>query len=116
MGDGGVFCSKQIYTRAMTTLGCSAGMSNEAGLCYPTCGSGYDGLGPVCWSQCPRDHPFQCGAACAVNQSACASAVGDMVTNTVSAALTVASFAFGGPGVFSGIRAGIKGAPAVEAA
>lgn len=116
MTDSGAFCSKHFYTRAMTTPGCAPGTSNESGLCYSSCGSGFDGNGPVCWSQCPSDHPFQCGAACAVNQSACAAAVGDMVYSTVGVAINAASFVLGGPGLTQAGRVAMEGAETARTA
>ena len=37
---------------------CNDGKENNAGLCYPPCdrASGYRGVGPVCWLDCPRDY------------------------------------------------------------
>jgi hypothetical protein len=34
------------------TCECPAGKEYQAGLCYPTCNSGYHGVGPVCWATC----------------------------------------------------------------
>ncbi len=116
MTDSGAFCSKQTYTRSMTVPGCASGTTNDSGLCYSSCGAGFDGVGPVCWSQCPSDHPFQCGAACAVNQSACAAAVGNMVYSTVGVAINAASFVLGGPGITTAGRAALEGAETARTA
>ena len=41
---------KTSYGRgAGVTLGWLPGEEYDAGLCYPPCPSGYDGVGPVCW-------------------------------------------------------------------
>lgn len=44
---------------------CRSGLEYDAGLCYDKCDSGYDGIGPVCWSYCPPEAPVSCGAGCA---------------------------------------------------
>ncbi len=99
-GDGGVFCSKQEYGRKVTVPStCATGTDLDGALCYPSCGNGYTGVGPVCWGNCPSDHSYRCGAACAVSQSACQAAVGNMVLSTAGVALNVASMALGGPGL-----------------
>jgi len=39
-------------------------MENNAGLCYPLCQTGYTGVGPVCWVNCPSgwtDEGLFCG-------------------------------------------------------
>lgn len=33
-------------------LGCSETEEYDAGLCYPKCREGYDGVGPYCWAAC----------------------------------------------------------------
>ena len=111
MPDIGVSCTKQTSTRGMGTVpNCGAGLSYDAGLCYEGCPRDYDGVGPVCWSKCPPDYPFPCGAGCAVNEAACAAAVTEMTVETVSFAATMLSFPFGGPGAMSAARAGVTAA------
>jgi hypothetical protein len=42
---------------------CGAGREYDAGLCYPLCASGFNGVGPVCWGACPAgfaDHGATC--------------------------------------------------------
>ena len=34
-------------------MSCDAGLDKDAGLCYKKCTDKYDGVGPVCWGQCP---------------------------------------------------------------
>ena len=105
MADIGVSCTKQTSTRGMGTVpNCGAGLSYDAGLCYEGCPRDYDGVGPVCWSKCPPDYPFPCGAGCAVNETACAAAVTEMTVETVSFAATMLSFPFGGPGAMSAAK------------
>ena len=45
---------KHIYDRGVGTLpipDCGPGNEYDAGLCYPECELGYNGVGPVCWLQ-----------------------------------------------------------------
>lgn len=37
-------------------LGCSSGMVEDAGLCYPACRSGYTGIATLCWPDCPSGY------------------------------------------------------------
>jgi hypothetical protein len=112
MPDIGVSCTKQTSTRGMGTVpNCGSGLSYDAGLCYEGCPRDYDGVGPICWSKCPSDYPFPCGAGCAVNEMACAAAVTEMTVETVSFAATMLSYALpgAGPGMMAA-KAGIKAA------
>jgi len=100
MTDIGVSCAKESYGRGVgTTPGCGPGMELDAGLCYPVAAQGFKGVGPVAWGKCPTEFPFECGAGCAKNQAACATAVTDMTLNTLGVAINILSFPFGGPGV-----------------
>ncbi len=45
---------------------CEAGKEYDAGLCYPVCQTGYRGVGPVCWQQCPAGS-IDDGALCRIN-------------------------------------------------
>jgi len=111
MPDIGVSCTKQTSTRnAGTVPSCGAGLSYDAGLCYEGCPRDYDGVGPICWSKCPSDYPFPCGAGCAVNEAACAAAVTEMTVETVSFAANMLSFPFGGPGAMEAAKVGMTAA------
>jgi len=37
-------------------LQCGPGEEKDAGLCYPKCTAGYDGVGPACWQECPSGY------------------------------------------------------------
>ena len=110
MPDIGVSCTKQTSTRGVGTVPSCGNLSYDAGLCYESCPRDYDGVGPICWSKCPSDFPFPCGAGCAVSEEACAAAVTEMTVETVSVAATILSFPFGGPGAMAAARTGIKAA------
>jgi hypothetical protein len=50
-------CWKDTYGRGVGAVpppqfACGAN-EYDAGLCYPKCQAGYDGVGPVCWESCP---------------------------------------------------------------
>ena len=49
------FCYLPSYGRGAGSIPtvCPEGREYDAGLCYPACESGYDGVGPVCWQDCP---------------------------------------------------------------
>ena len=100
MTDIGVSCQKNSYGRGAGAIpGCGSGLQLDAGLCYNPCPRDFTGVGPVCWGKCPPEFPFECGAGCAKNQAACATAVTDMTLNTVSVAINLLSFVAGGPGI-----------------
>ena len=105
MTDTGPDCTRNTTTiGAGTVPGCGSGMDSDAGLCYPQCQSGFNGIGPVCWGSCPADKPYQCGAACATSQQACAQAIGNMALNTSAVAINILAFAFGGEAATSAIK------------
>jgi len=37
--------------------GCDSSEQEDAGLCYPHCDKGYDGVGPVCWNKATETEP-----------------------------------------------------------
>lgn len=57
---------------------CGPGMINNAGLCYKACEKNYNGIGPVCWGQCPPGMT-DCGAMCGGSLMECGSSIGEMV-------------------------------------
>ena len=71
MKDMGVSCTKNSYGRgAGKPMECRAGETRQAGLCYKGCNSNYDGVGPVCWGNCPKGFSA-CGALCLANGESC---------------------------------------------
>lgn len=90
MLDIGVSCQKNSYGRgAGVPLGCSADEDYDAGLCYPKCNKGFQGIGPVCWSLCPKDM-HDCGALCTPTADKCTGEVQDIVKSVTAIALDVA--------------------------
>jgi hypothetical protein len=109
MTDIGVSCQKDSYGRGVGKIpGCGSGLELDAGLCYPQAAQGFVGVGPVAWGKCPPEFPFNCGAGCAKNQAACATAVTDMTLNTVGVAVNILSFVAGGPGVTAAAKKAAK--------
>jgi len=93
--DGGCFCRAITYGISrdrgvgIIPTGCPSGEVNNAGLCYNQCPANSVGLATTCWAQCGGSNPFDCGAACASDQSSCVSGVVDMVTGPLSIVLNV---------------------------
>jgi len=56
-------------------MGCAPNLEQNGALCYPPCGKNYNGVGPVCWAQCPAVAKTNCGAICASSSSLCASTI-----------------------------------------
>jgi len=46
-----------FYFESITIMGgsCPQGTTEDAGLCYKPCPTGYKGVGPVCWGICPAN-------------------------------------------------------------
>jgi hypothetical protein len=79
--DDGATCrlnnilAKESYGRGVGTVPtvCGSGRELDAGLCYPTCQAGYNGVGPVCWQRCPsgfRNDGAYCGKPAAYGRGA----------------------------------------------
>lgn len=63
------YCYKDSYGRGVGTIpNCSAGLQNDAGLCYKACNAGMHGVGPVCWSSCPAGYRDM-GAVCHIDKA-----------------------------------------------
>lgn len=96
--DIGVSCAKKSYGRGAGVIptGCSDGKTNQHGLCYVTCRTGYKGVGPVCWADnCPTKFPTKCGLGCAVNSTECGWAIFDQVSSVGEAIFNIATFGSG---------------------
>ena len=91
MTDIGISCSKESYGRtAGTPLGCKKGEEEDAALCYPPCRDDFDGVGPVCWENCPSG-TNECGALCLVEGDKCTKEILDMAKVVVKAAVAFAT-------------------------
>jgi Ricin-type beta-trefoil lectin domain len=71
-------CAKQIRIGDPTPMICPSSKTNSGGLCYPPCGAGYTGVGPVCWGNVPSAM-VDCGMGAAQNSSTCAQVVSAQV-------------------------------------
>lgn len=103
----GVGCAKPAVARGIGSVpdACLAGKSFDAGLCYNQCNKGYDGVGPVCWGQCPRSHPVQCGLGCATSQADCAKEMTEQVVSVLNVIGTVVGTVLTG-GAATAVKAG----------
>lgn len=88
MTDGGAHCNKPSYVLPPITPNCGA-KEYDAGLCYDKCNTGFYGVGPVCWGQCPAGKT-DCGAMCGDSAMDCLTAIGEMVYAVGDVALKVA--------------------------
>ena len=56
--NAGLFCAANTFAKGSygngvgVGLSCASDQEYDAGLCYTPCSSG-DGIGPVCWAECP---------------------------------------------------------------
>ncbi|MCB1969820.1 MAG: hypothetical protein KDG54_05360 [Geminicoccaceae bacterium] len=77
---------------------CPAGYEMDGiGLCYPTCRSGFSGVGPVCWSACEGRFGAACAAGCATSAAECALATTDMVASPLEVVGSIATLGGYGP-------------------
>ncbi|KAF0699920.1 Aste57867_9543 [Aphanomyces stellatus] len=62
-----------VYGRGAgkSRLGCGAGKDKDGLFCYPQCQAKYNGVGPMCWPECPKDAPFKCGLFCSSSAASC---------------------------------------------
>ena len=56
-------CLRERRPRTTAEIQCTGDQEYDVGLCYDKCDSGYKGIGPVCWGQCPADTE-ECAALC----------------------------------------------------
>ncbi len=89
--DIGVSCKKPNYARSVKPLTrCVNGLQKDGALCYPKCQRDFTGRGPICWQNCPSHQSVNCGAGCATTKGKCASAVFNMTSAPIIAALKIA--------------------------
>lgn len=106
-GDG-LDLIKDSYGRgAGGVLKCAANEEQSGALCYPSCGSGYHGVGPVCWQNCSADK-VDCGVGCARDKSSCASSTVDMVISPLMLAANILTL--GGSSEIEAAQAELKAA------
>ena len=96
MTDIGISCAKGSYGRtAGTPLTCKSDEEYDAGLCYPPCEHSANGVGPVCWGNCPEGTEKCGGALCLTPDQNCSSYIvkdiGDVFKAAIAFALGSAS-------------------------
>lgn len=95
--NDGLYCAKtENYTRAVSTVpkACQSGYRFDAGLCYPECKAGFEGVGPVCWGQCTGSAlPFECGAVCAKDEMTCGLSTAENIISVLDVIVTVSTTA-----------------------
>ena len=84
---------------------CFDNAEEDAGLCYPKCGHGYDGVGPLCWGSCDNSQ-VDCGMACAKTTNECILAVADQVISPLILAANIATLGLAAPAT-AGATAGV---------
>jgi len=89
MTDIGVSCAKKSYGRgAGNPLTCKPQEDLSGALCYPPCRDNYNGVGPVCWGQCPVGWKT-CGALCVLYPEDCSGMIVDTLTNAITAVVGI---------------------------
>lgn len=101
-------CAKKIEIGGPRSGNCAPGEVYDAGLCYPQCGNGYSGVGPVCWGKAPPGW-VECGMGAAKDSKTCAEITFGQVESVLEAAGSVAA-AVGTAGASAGATAGAKSA------
>ncbi len=114
--DAGFFCTKNSYVQAPITPNCGTGKDYDAGLCYDTCKTGYNGIGPVCWGTCPAVMGTDCGAMCGKDQGECGKAIGGQVVAGLEVAGTVAAVVATGGGAAAAKAGAVAAAKAAAKA
>ena len=85
MSDIGISCGKESYDRGTGTPRpqCPPNEEEDAFLCYNKCQSGFRGVGPVCWENCPSSKPISCGVMCTVNEITCYNETASIVESAI---------------------------------
>jgi hypothetical protein len=102
-------CRKKVKVGRPLLGQCESSQDRDAGLCYSKCGSGFNGVGPVCWGQPPSGW-VNCGMGAASSSSKCATHISNQLISVGTLAMTVASMGTvqAGKGPSSGNFAEIK--------
>ena len=90
--DIGVSCHKKSYGRGVgkPLSTCPSDEDKDAWLCYHKCRSGFHGVGPVCWQDCPSGRT-NCGVGCATDKTSCVSDTANMVISPLILAVNIAT-------------------------
>ncbi|MEP4432214.1 MAG: hypothetical protein ABJ349_08415, partial [Hyphomicrobiales bacterium] len=126
MTDSGIGCFKNNKARGVGLIPDECGANRkdsdgnpiteyDAGLCYKQCEAGYNGVGPVCWGQCPRGW-VNCGAGCARDSNSCAMMISDQISSPLMVAGNTALIALTAGGAAAGTAAANAGKAAAKTA
>ena len=109
MGQFDLSCPKILRIGDPTPLVCASGLQQDVALCYPFCGSGFHGVGPVCWQSCGANQ-VDCGAACASTSADCAKVTTDLVLAPLIVAVNIATLGLTSvpAGTANAVRVGSK--------
>jgi len=97
--DDGATCRRDVHIYGKSSYGrgvgkplstCPANEEKDAALCYTKCKSGFHGVGPVCWQNCPSGRK-DCGAGCTTSTLSCVSDTASMVTSPLILAVNIAT-------------------------
>ena len=91
MTDIGISCAKHSYGRtAGKPLVCKPDEEEQAALCYKPCTDGWNGVGPVCWLECPEG-THKCGALCLGPNETCSEFILEQAGVVVKAITSLAT-------------------------
>lgn len=95
-------CPKKTeLSPGVSGMSCDSGEEMDAGLCYPKCGDGYKGVGPVCWIdkfKLGKVNFVQCGLAFALDTDTCALTTTDQVVSALEALYCCGTMILAPPG------------------
>ena len=113
----GETCHRPVSTLGLSAMTCNAGEHKggvagercypnngmcfndgdyDAGLCYPKCKDGFDGVGPVCWGYCDNSM-VNCGLSCGKTTADCIIAAADQTISVLILAANIASLGLATP-------------------
>lgn len=94
----GRFYLRHSYGRGVgSALICSKEYEQDGALCYEPCRKFYNGVGPVCWQECPSTQPYRCFAGCSATKQECHLALVNMIQSVVGASVTLLNVIVGVP-------------------
>lgn len=93
-GQFDLSCSKKIIFGDPIPMDCASDKEKDAGLCYPYCKNGYNGVGPVCWGNPPKNWSH-CGMGAATSTPVCVSTIKDQILSVGEMAYNLATFGAG---------------------
>jgi hypothetical protein len=97
--NNGEFCGVGASTLGMDSMKCRPGESREGAFCYPTCKAGYSGSLNFCSQKCPTQQSTDCGLGCATSSGECRSAIFDMASAPIIAAVNIATLGRAAPAI-----------------